>query len=85
MPDLDEELRAVVFAWVQQLRDRHAYRIPRQELSRGVTIRGERVPIWNYQKGIFKPAILGRNGAALSVQTSADSPYEPTTSFVFAG
>jgi putative restriction endonuclease len=33
------------------------------------------VPIWNYQKGIFKPAILGREAAALSVQTSADSPY----------
>jgi putative restriction endonuclease len=42
----------------------------------GVTLRGERVPIWNYQKGIFKPAVLGRDGAALSVQTSADSPYD---------
>jgi putative restriction endonuclease len=41
----------------------------------GVIVRGTRVPIWNYQKGIFKPAILGRDGAALSVQTSADSPY----------
>jgi putative restriction endonuclease len=41
----------------------------------GVQLRGQRVPIWNYQKGIFKPAILGREGAALSVQTSADSPY----------
>jgi hypothetical protein len=37
MPDLDEELRAVVFAWMHQLRERHAYRIPRDELSRGVT------------------------------------------------
>lgn len=42
----------------------------------GVVLRGQRIPIWNYQKGIFKPAALGRDGAALSVQTSADSPYE---------
>lgn len=41
----------------------------------GIQLRGQRVPIWNYQKGIFKPAIFGRSGAALSVQTSAESPY----------
>jgi putative restriction endonuclease len=42
----------------------------------GVIVRGERVPLWNYQKGIFKPAVLGRDGAALSIQTSVDSPYD---------
>jgi putative restriction endonuclease len=77
VPDitLDDELRATAFAFVQKLRERYGSRIPRQELMAGVTFRGERVPIWNYQKGIFKPAALGRDGAALSVQTSADSPY----------
>lgn len=75
MTDLDEELRAATFAFVQRLRERHGGRIPRRELMTGVSLRGERVPIWNYQKGIFKPAALGRDGAALSVQTSADSPY----------
>jgi putative restriction endonuclease len=73
---LDAELRAATFARVQQLRARFGGRIPRAELSAGVTFRGERVPIWNYQKGIFKPAVLGRDRAALSIQTSADSPYE---------
>lgn len=72
---LDDELRAIAFARVQQLRDRFGGRIPREELNAGVTFRGQRIPIWNYQKGIFKPAALGRDGAALSVQTSADSPY----------
>lgn len=72
---LDEEVRAAAFAFVQRLRERYGGRIPREALMTGVTVRGERVPIWNYQKGIFKPAILGRDGAALSVQTSADSPY----------
>lgn len=77
MPDLtlDDEVRAAAFAHVQQLRDRYGSRIPREALMAGVAVRGERVPIWNYQKGIFKPAVLGRDGAALSVQTSADSPY----------
>lgn len=78
MPDLltDEELRAVTFAQVQRLRVRYGARIPAHELNAGVQFRGERVPIWNYQKGIFKPAAIGRDGAALSVQTSAESPYE---------
>jgi putative restriction endonuclease len=73
---LDDELRAATFAFVAKLRMRYGGRIPSQELRAGIQFHGERVPIWNYQKGIFKPAILGRNGAALSVQTSADSPYE---------
>ena len=78
MPELalDDELRAAMFAHVQQLRGRYGDRIPREALMAGVTLRGTRVPIWNYQKGIFKPAALGRDGAALSVQTSAESPYE---------
>lgn len=77
MPDqvLDDEVRGAAFARVQQLRDRFGSRIPREELSAGVVIRGQRIPIWNYQKGIFKPAVLGRDGAALTAQTSADSPY----------
>lgn len=73
---LDEELRAALFARVQLLRDRYGGRMPRDELSAGITIRGERIPIWNYQKGIFKPAALGKAGAALTIQTSAESPYE---------
>jgi putative restriction endonuclease len=35
-----------------------------------------RVPLWNYQRGIFKPAHLGSNGAALSIHTSWKSPYD---------
>lgn len=80
MPDLalDDELRAAAFAHVQRLRARYGARIPSQELNVGVQLRGGRVPIWNYQRGIYKPAILGREGAALSIQTSAESPYEDT-------
>lgn len=38
-------------------------------------LNGERIPIWNYQRGIFKPAALGPAGAALSIHTSWTSPY----------
>lgn len=74
-PDPDDEIRSAALAHVRRLADAYARRIPRDVLSEGVVIRGQRVPIWNYQKGIFKPAALGKNGAALSVQTSIDSPY----------
>lgn len=72
----DTELRAATIAHFQNLRARFADRIPRAEIDKGVSFRGERVPIWNRYKGIHKPAILGRDGAALTIQTSAESPYE---------
>ena len=72
---IDDEIRAKAMAQVRRLRDLHGGRIPRQALMEGILLGGQRVPIWNYQKGIFKPAALGRDGAALSIQTSAESPY----------
>lgn len=71
----DDEIRAAAMAQVRRLRDLYGGRIPRSALMEGVSLGGQRIPIWNYQKGIFKPAALGSDGAALSVQTSADSPY----------
>lgn len=73
---LDDAVRAAAIAKVRQLRDLHGGRIPRSALMEGVEVQGQRIAIWNYQKGIFKPAILGRDGAALSIQTSVDSPYD---------
>lgn len=77
MPPLsDPEIRAAALVKIQLLRELHGGRIPRGALMEGITVGGERIPLWNYQKGIFKPAALGREGAALSVQTSVESPYE---------
>lgn len=73
---LDDEIRAAAMEQVRHLRALYGGRIPRSALMDGVTVAGQRIPIWNYQKGIFKPAALGRSGAALSVQTSAESPYD---------
>ena len=73
---IDDEIRAAALAKVRLLRDQFAGRIPRAALMEGLLLGDQRIPIFNYQKGIFKPAALGRDGAALSIQTSADSPYD---------
>lgn len=44
-------------------------------LDRGFPFRGQRVPFLNYQKGIYR-ARVQRGPAALSIQTSAKSPYD---------
>lgn len=75
MPSPDDELRALAFARVQQLRERFGGRIPGAALNEHVMLHGTSVPIWNRYKGIHKPAVLGKDGAALTVQTSAASPY----------
>ncbi len=72
----DADLRAASIERIRQLRDKYGGRIPRSALMEGVTVGGQRVPLWNYQKGIFKPQVLGPNGAALSIQTSVASPYD---------
>jgi putative restriction endonuclease len=74
--DLDLELRLAVFEHVHRLRDAGGGVISWRALNEGIVFRGRRVPIWNYQKGIFRPALLRESGAALSVQTSFDSPYD---------
>lgn len=72
----DDVVRAAAIMRTRQLRDTYGGRIPRAALMEGVGIYGQRVPLWNYQKGIYKPAVLGSNGAALSIQTSVNSPYQ---------
>jgi putative restriction endonuclease len=71
----DDEVRAAALAKVRQLRDAYGGRVPRVALMEGIVLHGERIPLWNHQKGIFKPRALGPNGAALSIQTSIASPY----------
>ena len=74
--DYDFELRLAVFAHVTVLRDKGDGVVRASELNNGITFQGSRVPIWNQQKGIFRPAVLREPGAALTVQTSFKSPYD---------
>jgi putative restriction endonuclease len=71
----DETVRAAAHARVRALRDTFGGRIPASALEEGINLAGRRIPIWNRYKGIFKPAATGPLAAALSVQTSAASPY----------
>ena len=76
LDDRDRALRIALFAHVQRLRDLGGGVIHATELSRGIQFEGQRQPIWNQQKGIYKPQWLGPNGAALTIQTSFESPYD---------
>lgn len=73
--DLDYELRLAVFDHVGRIVERSGV-VTSRELNEGMLFHGERVPIWNQQKGIFRPRILRESGAALTIQTSFDSPYD---------
>jgi len=75
-PDLDFELRLATFAHVVRLAGAGGGLVSSAQLNEGITFRGERVPIWNQQKGIFRPRVLRESGAALTIQTSFDSPYD---------
>jgi len=74
--DLDLELRLATFAHVDRLAKNAGGLVGSAQLNEGLTFRGERVPIWNQQKGIFRPKILRELGAALTIQTSFESPYD---------
>ena len=74
--DLDFELRLATFAHVDRLAKAAGGLVSAAQLNEGLMFRGERVPIWNQQKGIFRPRVLREFGAALTIQTSYDSPYD---------
>jgi putative restriction endonuclease len=77
MNELDDaSVRAAALAKVRQLREAYAGRTPLAALMEGVQHAGQRIPLWNHYRGIYKPAVFGREGAALSIQTSSASPYD---------
>jgi putative restriction endonuclease len=72
---LDEDVRTSCFAQLAVLAAEFGEDVPyRGGLDRGFAFRGERVPYLNQPKGIFRAAVQ-RGPAALSIQTSANSPY----------
>jgi hypothetical protein len=71
----DDDLRASCFAALDVLRAQFGTELPYSGgLDRGFAFRGQRVPFLNYQKGIYRAGVQ-RGPAALSIQTSANSPY----------
>src|SRR2546422_10522070 len=71
----DEDVRTSCFSRLAVLQAQHGDELPYVGvLSAGFPFRGRRVPFLNYQKGIYRAGIQ-RGPAALSIQTSAKSPY----------
>lgn len=72
----DEDVRTSCFSALEVLSAQFGEDIPyKGGLDRGFAFRGARVPFLNYQKGIYRAAVQ-RGPAALSINTSYDSPYE---------
>lgn len=73
---LDEEVRSSCFASLDVLCAKHGDDVPyRGGLEQGFPFRGRRVPFLSPYKGIYRAAVQD-GPAALSINTSADSPYE---------
>jgi putative restriction endonuclease len=73
--DRDEDLRAACFARLAVLQAQYGEELPYAgALESGIPFHGRRVPFLNRQKGIFRAAAQ-RGPAALSIQTSFQSPY----------
>ena len=50
----DERMRQAAFSQVRMLSQQFAH-LTRREIGPGFTFEGERIPLWNPQRGIFKP------------------------------
>lgn len=74
--DYDLRLRLALFEHVDRLRRELGGVVTSKRLNEGFEFEGRRIPIWNQQQGIFRPAALRESGVALSVQTSFKSPYD---------
>jgi hypothetical protein len=74
--DLDWRLRLAAFAELQRIREsKQGVDIAtRDELERGFGFERERIRLIPPRQGIWKPAQLGRDGAALTIVTVAPKP-----------
>ena len=75
MPDIEIEraLRGALFAWLDRLRSQTGGPVSYEALS-NFEFGGKNVPLFSRPRGIHKPQVLGADGAALSVLTTAESP-----------
>jgi putative restriction endonuclease len=71
----DELLRQTAFLALDALRARFGDDLPRSALAPGFVFDGDRVPFFNWQKGIFRSRRQA-GPAALSIFTSQKSPYD---------
>jgi len=75
--DFDARLRLAVFDHVEQLRRAAGGLVSARDLNVNIEFEGRQIPIWNQQRGIYRPAVLGPSGAALTIVTTAPRPGKP--------
>lgn len=76
----DDDIRSSCFAALDVLCARYGDEVPYPDgLDSGFAFRGRRVPFMSRYSGIYRAAVQ-RGPAALSVQTSARSPYDDSES-----
>lgn len=75
MPRIDSDwaLRLAAFAHLTRLRE-HTGVVTLADLEQGFEFGGERIPLINSRRGIWRPRQLGANGAALSIVTTPLKP-----------
>lgn len=76
----DVRMRLAAFDFVRTLKAAYGEFIPAAAITAGFEFDGARQPIWSQRRGIYKPSRLGEDGAALSIQTSFNSPYDDRVS-----
>ena len=72
----DLALRMALFEHVQRIADLNGGVVSSVQLAAGFQFGGDRIPIYNQQRGIFRPRQLRDLGAALTIQTSYRGPYD---------
>lgn len=75
--DFDARLRLAVFDHIAQLQRAGGGLVSAHDLNINLQFEGEQIPLWNQQRGIYKPAVLGKAGAALTIVTTAPRPGKP--------
>ncbi len=67
----DSQLRLVAFDALRQIAEPTGGVVTRDQLTAGFLFEGATIPFGLRPRGIWKPAILGRDGAALSITTAS--------------
>ena len=80
--ELDLELRLAVFDHVRRLSQVSGGAVTARALNEGLTFHGQRVPIWNQQKGIFRPRFSVIR--ALPLQFKLPSTAHTTTAWIWS-
>jgi len=75
--ELDWRLRLAAFDALRRITEPTGGVITRDQMTAGFEFEGSHVPFADRGRGIWRPAFLGPDGAALSVYTSAPKPGRP--------